>query len=247
MKIAVAQIRPEVGAVEKNVDRHLKLIDLGVSCGADLIVFPELSLTGYEPSCADAHARYCDDFCFDRIQSFCNQCNLTTGVGFSLRTDALPRISNLLFGAHVPPSLYSKRFLHQDEVPFFECGEQCDSSIFVDPVVALAICYELSVPEHADAAFASGASAYVASAAKTARGVGEASRRLSGIARRHSAIVMLANCLGPMDGVECAGRSAVWGRNGQLLARLDESAEGVIVVDYDTEQVVVETLAYEID
>ena len=247
MKIAVAQLKPEVGAIENNVDQHVKLMDLGVSSGAELIVFPELSLTGYEPSRAAELSRRCDDDCFDRFQTFSDKCNVAIAVGFPLRTDALPKISNLLFRPRIAPRLYSKRFLHQDEVPVFECGDQCDSSIFVDPVVALAICYELSVPEHADAAFASGASAYVASVAKTACGVVEASQRLSEIAKQHSAIVMLANCLGRMDGVECAGRSAVWGRDGQLLAELDERAEGVIVVDYDTEGIEVETLASEIN
>lgn len=175
MKFAVAQVRPKVGAVEANVDRHLKLVQLAVGCGADLIVFPELSLTGYEPTRAAELSRSCDEVCFDCFQVLSDKCNVVIGVGFPLQTDALPRISNLLFRPHRSRRLYSKRFLHQDEVPFFECGDQCDSSIFDDPVVALAICYELSAPEHADSAFAAGATAYIASVAKTARGVDELS------------------------------------------------------------------------
>lgn len=49
MKICAAQTRPFKGDIQKNIDTHKKLINLAVSNGADLIFFPELSLTGYEP------------------------------------------------------------------------------------------------------------------------------------------------------------------------------------------------------
>jgi predicted amidohydrolase len=44
---AVAQIDAAVGNVPKNVETHLRLIQQAVERGASLIVFPELSLTGY--------------------------------------------------------------------------------------------------------------------------------------------------------------------------------------------------------
>ena len=46
-KIAVAQINPALGDVEKNIKKHLSFIDKAIKKKADLIVFPELSLTGY--------------------------------------------------------------------------------------------------------------------------------------------------------------------------------------------------------
>jgi predicted amidohydrolase len=49
MKICAAQTRPVRGDIQTNIDNHKKLIDLAVSNGADIIIFPELSLTGYEP------------------------------------------------------------------------------------------------------------------------------------------------------------------------------------------------------
>ena len=49
MKICVAQTRPIKGDIQSNIDHHKRLIDLAVSNGADTVIFPELSLTGYEP------------------------------------------------------------------------------------------------------------------------------------------------------------------------------------------------------
>ncbi|MCY7360727.1 MAG: hypothetical protein LH629_01455 [Ignavibacteria bacterium] len=47
MKIAVAQTTAVIGDIEKNIEHHLKFCDEAIKNKADLIVFPELSLTGY--------------------------------------------------------------------------------------------------------------------------------------------------------------------------------------------------------
>jgi len=47
MKVAVAQITSVLGDIEKNIDKHIEYCDRAISNKADLIVFPELSLTGY--------------------------------------------------------------------------------------------------------------------------------------------------------------------------------------------------------
>jgi predicted amidohydrolase len=46
-RIALAQIRPALGDVSRNLARHLEVLARAAEQGADLIVFPELSLTGY--------------------------------------------------------------------------------------------------------------------------------------------------------------------------------------------------------
>ena len=49
MKICVAQTRPIKGDIQSNIDHHKQFINLAVANGASIIIFPELSLTGYEP------------------------------------------------------------------------------------------------------------------------------------------------------------------------------------------------------
>ena len=48
LKVAAAQIAPVLGRVEKNVEAHLRCIAEARRQAADVIVFPELSLTGYD-------------------------------------------------------------------------------------------------------------------------------------------------------------------------------------------------------
>jgi len=46
-KVSCAQISPALGDIEKNIKLHLKYIEKAIAKKADLVVFPELSLTGY--------------------------------------------------------------------------------------------------------------------------------------------------------------------------------------------------------
>ncbi|WP_022852213.1 nitrilase-related carbon-nitrogen hydrolase [Limisalsivibrio acetivorans] len=47
MRVYLAQIRPFLGDVEKNLIKHEAEIEKALTAGCDMIVFPELSLTGY--------------------------------------------------------------------------------------------------------------------------------------------------------------------------------------------------------
>lgn len=53
MKISIAQIEPVKGDIERNLARHLLFIEAALEKKADFIMFPELSLTGYEPELAE--------------------------------------------------------------------------------------------------------------------------------------------------------------------------------------------------
>lgn len=47
LKIAIAQYKPILGDIEKNIKKHIELINKGIEHKASVIIFPELSLTGY--------------------------------------------------------------------------------------------------------------------------------------------------------------------------------------------------------
>jgi predicted amidohydrolase len=56
MRICAVQLRPIAGDIAINIARHLKFIELAIAESADLVFFPELSLTGYE-SLQPEHAK----------------------------------------------------------------------------------------------------------------------------------------------------------------------------------------------
>jgi predicted amidohydrolase len=146
-----------------------------------------------------------------------------------------------LFQPHQSRLIYSKRYLHPDEEPFFIAGQQIITLNVMQAVIAPAICYELSVPEHSENAAQSGASVYMASVAKTAKGLDAAIPTLAGIARRYSMTVLMANSVGECDGCECAGKTSIWNK-ALLVGQLNDRDEGFLMIDTDTEQVAERTL-----
>jgi predicted amidohydrolase len=242
MKICVAQTRPIKGNVEGNVDNHRKLIDLAISYGADIIVFPELSITGYEPELASELATDQNDSRFDDFQKIADDHQIAIGIGVPTRNSEGVCISMVIFQPHQPRLIYSKEHIHPDEEPFFVPGKNSMGLIGNQSNLALAICYELSVPQHSENAFKNGAEIYVASVAKTAAGVEKAFESLAAIARQYSMTVLMANCLGKCDNFESAGKSAVWNHQGSLLAQLNDTDEGIIIFDTETQGIIERTL-----
>lgn len=47
LKVGLAQITPKLGNLEANLERHLAAIEEAAESGVELLIFPELSLTGY--------------------------------------------------------------------------------------------------------------------------------------------------------------------------------------------------------
>ena len=234
MKFCVAQTKPVSGDILSNVRTHSTLVDLAVSDGAELIVFPELSLTGYEPALAKELAITPDDTRLDALQASSDAGNATIGVGAPTKTDGSGIcISLVLFQPRAARQVYSKVYLHPDEEDNFVPGIH-PVGILGKERVSLAICYELSVPEHARRAHENGANIYIASSAKSLGQAMGAIQRMSEIARQYSMTTAMSNCIGRSDGMECAGRSSVWGANGFLLDQIDGEREGIIVYDTDT-------------
>ena len=238
MKICVTQTRPIKGDIQSNMGHHKKLINLAVSHGADIVIFPELSLTGYEPTLAKELATHQDDSKFDDFQKISDTQQITIGVGVPTKNTTGISISMLLFQPHKARQTYSKKYLHPDEAAFFVSGQNSTGFIGDKTNVALAICYEISVPEHVENAFKSGAEIYIASVAKFVNGIDKALSKLSDIANKYAMTVLMANCVGQADGGECAGKTSIWNNKGLLVGQLNDTNEGILIIDTDTQEII---------
>ncbi|MVM37050.1 carbon-nitrogen hydrolase family protein [Spirosoma sp. HMF3257] len=243
MKLCVAQTRAVKGDIIQNIENHCKLIGEAISKGVDLIIFPELSITGYEPELANRLATRQDDRRFDRFQQISDTNQITIGVGMPTRSDMGIRISTIIFQPDQPRQTYSKQYLHPDEEPYFRNGQEQVFLTVNSTKIALAICYELSVPDHADYMAKHGADIYLASVAKTAEGIEKATKRLAEIASSYSMPVLMANCVGPCDNVESAGNSSIWTHEGVLVGQLNDTDEGILIFDTDTQSIFIKSEA----
>jgi predicted amidohydrolase len=238
MKVCIAQTRSIKGDIQENISRHMGLIKIATYHQADVIIFPELSLTGYEPALASQLAIEPNDHRLNVFQMVSDENDVTIGLGIPTRATDGICISMMLFQPRMTRQMYSKRYLHPDEEPFFVPGKTFADLKVKGMPVALAICYELSVPEHTMEAFENGAKIYVASVAKSITGVEKAVQRLSEIAVDNACPVLMSNAVGFCDNFYSAGRSSVWNSRGQLLYQLDDASEGIFVFDTDTEKII---------
>jgi predicted amidohydrolase len=236
MKICVAQTRAEKVNIRSNIRNHLNWINAAINHSADLIVFPELSITGYEPALAKDLATMQNDSMFDQFQVISNTNDIAIGIGLPVKSRSGIFISMLIFQAGKNRKSYLKQLLHPDELSYFEQGS---GQIILDVAnrkIAPAICYESLQEEHSNKAVELGADLYVASVAKSRKGIEKAFLHFPELAIKHSIPVLMANCAGYCDNFECGGRTSVWDPFGRLLGQLSDKSEGILVYDTDTNE-----------
>ncbi len=237
MKICVAQTKPVKGDIQTNIENHKKIINIAINNGAGIIIFPELSITGYEPALAKALATDINDSRLDDFQQISDIRQVTIGAGMPTKNDAGVCISMIIFQPQQARQIYSKKYLHADEEPYFISGENFTVLPGSKPTIALAICYELSIAEHSENAYKNDAKIYIAGVAKTAEGVEKASNNLAAIASKYSMTVLMCNCIGNCDNFYSAGTSSIWNDKGMLVGQLNDSNEGILMIDTDTQEI----------
>ncbi|MEL6602137.1 MAG: carbon-nitrogen hydrolase family protein [Cyanobacteria bacterium J06614_10] len=239
MKISAVQLQPATGNIESNIAKHLTLVDASVRQGADLVFFPELSLTGYEPALAQTLATEKADQRLNVFQQRSDEHKIVIGVGLPISVESGVQIGMIWFTPNRPRRCYAKQQLHADELPFFVAGdEQLVLEISAEKI-APAICYESLQPDHAKQAAELGASVYLASVAKPAGGMKKGVLHYPEIAKQQNMCVIMADSVGPCDDFVSVGQSAAWNGKGELLAQMDSQSEGFLLLDTVDERAVV--------
>lgn len=240
MKVAIVQFKAIKGEINKCIAKHINWIKKAAIFNADLIMFPELSLTGYEPDLANKLATTKEDTRLDKIQEYSNKYNMVVCAGLPTRSRNLLYISMIVFQPAEERISYSKQFLHHTEVPPFTSGKIPLVIRLESDIIAPAICFELSQKKHHDFAISNKANIYMASVMNSVNGVESDLKKLGSIAKENRMITMMSNFVGKSGGYECGGKSSVWDRNGKLLAQLDNCNEGMIITDTLNEEIKIE-------
>ncbi len=242
---SVAQTCPARGDVDANIDEHLRLTEIAASEGAQVVVFPELSLTGYELGLADALAFSEHDPRLAPLIDASSSHSMTLVVGAPARVGERLYIGAFVLYPNRTTALYTKHHLgafgesaRQDsgdgsippaEATVFHPGDHDPLVRLGGHLAAVAICADVGRPSHPRRAAERGAKTYLASMFVIPSDFEAESEKLSGYAARHSMAVALANFGSPSGGLASAGRSSVWSEGGELLVQLNPSGSGVAV------------------
>ena len=202
---------------------------MAASHSASLVVFPELSLTGYDRSLKLEDALGLRDSRLRPLQRTARENALTVVAGAPLASAAGLHIGAIIFHPDGTLGRYEKQYLHEGEEVAFAPGAGGDSFFVAHELVGVAICAEVSYPERARAISESGASIYAASCFYTCAGYAYSANLLAGYAKEHEFLVLLSNYAADLGEWSTAGGSAAWSAGGHLLATAPRSGEALVI------------------
>lgn len=227
--LAVAQCISAPRAVGRNVAHHVRLASVAADHGARLVLFPELSLTGYEHGLKADDAVNPQDERLQPLHRVARERGITVIVGAPLAAAGGLRIGAFAFHPDGRLSIYEKQYLHEGEERTFTPGSGGELIPMAGESVGLAICADIAHPEHAQATARSGATVYAAGCFITEAGYDADAALLRQYAAAHGMVVLMSNYGAPTGGWSSAGRSAIWSEQGALLAEAPAGGEALVV------------------
>lgn len=239
MKICIAQTKSEKGNVSRNIQNHLYFVKNAIKLNSDLIVFPELSITNYEPDLANDLATDVNSNIFNIFQDISDKNKITIGIGMPTKASEGINISMLIFQPYKDRIVYSKHLLHSDELPYFVSSNNQPIIEIKGKRIAFGICYETLQREHFLKAIENKADIYIASVAKPERGTDKAYLHFSALAKEFKTPILMCNSIGYSDNFIANGLSSVWNKNGELLKQLDKEGQGLLIYNTENENVVI--------
>ncbi len=231
MKFAAAQTIPKDGDIEANIADHVRLAKQAAEKGAMLIVFPEMSLTGYARATAQELAFEQHDNRLDVLKKVTAQHNIVIVAGAPITLNAMLHIGTFITHPNGSIDIYTKQFLHDGEEEFFSSSDKYNPVIILNnDKASCAICADITNPVHPANAKKNDASIYLASLFYTPDGIQEGYGQLSDYAWKYNMHVLMANYGGPSCGFASGGSSAYWNNKGALIAKTTREGEALLLV-----------------
>lgn len=213
--IAVAQPPCRAADVATNAAAHAIMVR---RAQARVVVFPELSLTGYE---FDAAIVRPDDSRLAPIVEACRETGTLALAGAPVDgADGTRHIGVLAIDGTGARVAYRKVWLGGDEAGHFAPGPGPVVLEVAGWRLGLAVCRDTGVPQHATDTAALGMDAYVAGVLETAEDAAVPGERARSIAAAHGVWVAIASFAGSTgEGyATAAGGSGIWRPEGVAVA-----------------------------
>lgn len=233
MKIALAQINPIVGDIENNTKKIISIIK---KTKADIVVFPELSITGYSPQ--DLLLKH--SFIEENINAFKkivqNTTNKTAIVGFIEKAYENIYNSAAIIGNQQIIEIHHKICLPNytifDEKRWFKNGSNATTFEFEGRKIGISICEDIWFPETTKKQKDKGADLIInISASPYRKGKLEA---IENILRQRSeenrVPIIYVNQVGSQDGIVYYGHSMYF-KDGKIAGKCKDFEEDILVVD----------------
>lgn len=237
MKVAIAQIDCQPGEVEANLAHMVSYVSRAREASCQLVVFPELSDTGYWPEKFAACAEPWPGETFNALSNAAAEHSIGVVAGLSERAGESVYNSLAFFGpAGELLGKYRKTHLYSpppaSEAEHFAAGEQIEVVEFGGIRWGLSICYDLRFPEVYRLLSASGAEVLLNIAAWPIARPTHWDYLTRARAIENQAFVVAANRTGQDGPFRMLGQSRIVTPMGETLAAAD-AGEQMLVGDID--------------
>jgi NAD+ synthase (glutamine-hydrolysing) len=239
VRLALAQIDTVVGDLDGNRDRILGRLEEARAGGADLVLFPELAVTGYPPE--DLLLR--PGFLKAAARTLEEVAAATTGIAALVGT---PHLDRDLFNACAVcvdgevKALYRKQFLPNygvfDEDRYFQPGRGLVLLRCGETLVGPTVCEDIWQPGPPATDLALAGAHVVANISASPFHIGKGAEReemLATRARDNSCWIALVNAVGAQDELIFDGQSLVLDEEGEVVVRGPAFEEALLLVDVD--------------
>jgi NAD+ synthase (glutamine-hydrolysing) len=241
VRVALAQIDARVGDLEGNAERIAARIDEARDTGAELVLLPELAITGYPPE--DLLLK--EHFLADAREALESVARGTEGIvaliGYPERTfDAYNALAVCTDG-EVRAS-YRKNVLPNygvfDEQRYFQVGDGGAVLDMGGARIGLTICEDIWTPGPPASEEALAGASLILNASASPYHVGkgcERERMLAQRARDNLCAVAFTNLVGGQDELIFDGLSLIVDHEGTVIARAPQFAEALVVANVDVQ------------
>ena len=232
MILASAQTSPKRFDLNANLTDHYRLIELASGYNADLVIFPEMSVTGYEREKAKELGFVMNDPRLNKLRKLSVNKQIIVIVGAPVLID-----NDLYIGAFVikpddSVSIYTKQYLHTGEDLYFRSSFDYNPIIEIKKErISLAVCADINNPKHPEHAKMAGATIYLAGIFFEPEDMAKAYKSLSGYAKEYSMNVFMSNYTGKVWERNGGGQSGFWDKNGKLVANLNGQDSGLLIME----------------
>ncbi|HEV2723588.1 MAG TPA: NAD+ synthase [Thermoleophilaceae bacterium] len=235
LRAALAQMNSTVGDIDGNAAQIADLIGRSRDEGAQVVVFPELALTGYPPEdlLLKTHFFVAVGAALEELAAGTR--GIVAVVGFPERTDDVYNAAAVLADGEVA-AVYRKMHLPNygvfDEQRYFQAGSRPAVLELNGVTLGVTICEDIwePGPPATDEALAGAEVIVNLSASPYHLGKGfERERMLVQRARDNLVSVLFCNAIGGQDELVFDGHSVAIDQDGQLLARAPQFAEELML------------------
>jgi predicted amidohydrolase len=237
MRIAAAQSLSVPTDIAANVDIHCRFIAAAQAAKVDILVFPELSLSGYELPVLGDCLVHPQDARLAPIRQLLAGGSMTVVLGAPLPSDSpLPYIGAITLLPDGRTNLYYKQHLDPSEMAFAREGARvAERHVLANESFVLAVCADTNHQQHAQRAAATGASLYLAGVLVSQKGYPQDAANLRRYAADYRITTLLTNHAGPSGPYISAGRSAIWGPDGTLVVEAPGPGSHLVIAQKDAQ------------